>query len=65
MSDDKFEVAFSGEIADGADIEQVKVKVGQMFKADAAKIEHLFSGKRVVIKKKILISKLQLSINQH
>ena len=53
MSDEKFEVAFSGEVADGADVEQVKLKVAQMFKADEAKLAHLFSGKRVVIKKDI------------
>lgn len=53
MNDNKFEVAFSGEIAEGADLEQVKARVGQMFKADAAKIAHLFSGKRMVIKKDI------------
>lgn len=53
MSDDTYEVAFQGEIADGADLEQVKAAVGQMFKADAAKLAHLFSGKRVVIKKGI------------
>lgn len=53
MSDELFEVAFSGEIADGADLEQVKAKVGAMFKADAAKLAHLFSGKRMVIKKNI------------
>ena len=53
MSDGKFEVAFSGEIAENADLEQVKAKVGQMFKADEAKLAHLFSGKRVVIKKDI------------
>jgi len=67
MSDDKFEVAFSGEIADGADLEQVKAKVGQMFKADAAKIAHLFSGKRVVIKKDIdqqTAAKYQAALNK-
>jgi hypothetical protein len=53
MSDDMYEVAFSGQVAEGADLEQVKAKVGQMFKADAAKLAHLFSGKRVVIKKNI------------
>lgn len=53
MSDELFEVAFAGEISDGADLEQVKAKVGAMFKADAAKLAHLFSGKRVVIKKNI------------
>ncbi len=53
MSDDKYEVAFSGEVAEGVDLEQVKAKVGQMFKADSAKLAHLFSGKRVIIKKNI------------
>lgn len=53
MSEELFEVAFSGEIIAGADIEQVKAKVAAMFKADAAKLQHLFSGKRVVIKKNI------------
>jgi len=53
MSDELFEVAFSGQINEGADLEQVKAKVGAMFKADATKLAHLFSGKRMVIKKNI------------
>lgn len=53
MSDELFEVAFSGQIIDGADLAQVKEKVGAMFKADETKLVHLFSGKRVVIKKNI------------
>ena len=53
MSDELFEVAFSGQIKEGADLEQVKAKVGTMFKADATKLGHLFSGKRMVIKKNI------------
>jgi len=53
MSDELFEVAFSGQVKDGADLEQVKAKVGAMFKADVTKLAHLFSGKRMVIKKNI------------
>ena len=53
MSDELFEVAFSGQIVDGANPEEVKARVGKMFKADDAKITTLFSGKRVVIKKNI------------
>ena len=53
MSDELFEVAFSGQIDEGADLEKVKAKVGAMFKADATKLAHLFSGKRMVIKKNI------------
>ena len=67
MSDDKFEVAFSGEIAESADLEQVKAKVGQIFKADSSKLEHLFSGKRVVIKRNIdqqTAMKYQMALNK-
>ncbi len=53
MSDQLFEVAFAGEIADGADLDDVKAKVGKMFNADADKLAALFSGKRIVIKKNI------------
>jgi len=53
MSDELFEVAFSGQIEDGVDLDEVKAKVATMFKADEAKLAHLFSGKRIVIKKNI------------
>jgi hypothetical protein len=53
MSDELFEVAFSGQIDDGADLDEVKAKVAAMFKADETKLAHLFSGKRIVIKKNI------------
>jgi len=53
MSDQLFEVAFSGQISDGANLDEVKVRVGEMFKADDAKLAQLFSGKRIVIKKNI------------
>jgi hypothetical protein len=53
MSDLLFEVAFSGQISDGADLDEVKARIGKMFKADDAKLAQLFSGKRIVIKKNI------------
>ena len=53
MSEKIYEVVFYGEIVEGAKLEQVKAKVAAMFKADASKLEQLFSGKRVVIKKNI------------
>ena len=53
MSDELFEVAFSGQIRDGAELDEVKAKVGKMFKADDAKIALMFSGKRVIIKKNL------------
>ena len=50
---DVYEVAFSGQVADDADLDKVKANIGKMFKADEAKLAQLFSGKRVVIKKNI------------
>ena len=67
MSDQLYEVAFSGQISDGADIEDVKAKVGKMFNADDAKLALLFSGKRVVIKKNIdkaTAAKYQSALNR-
>jgi len=53
MSDELFEVAFSGQINAGAILSEVKAKVAKMFNADEAKLSLLFSGKRIVIKKNI------------
>jgi hypothetical protein len=53
MSDQLFEVTFSGQISEGANLDEVKARVGKMFKADDAKLAQLFSGKRIVIKKNI------------
>lgn len=53
MSDELFEVAFSGQIREGENPEDVKARVGKMFNADEAKIAQLFSGNRIVIKKNI------------
>jgi hypothetical protein len=53
MSDELFEVVFSGQVSDTTDTDNVKARVGKMFNANAAKIAQLFSGKRIVIKKNI------------
>ncbi|MDH3387446.1 MAG: hypothetical protein OEN02_06010 [Gammaproteobacteria bacterium] len=53
MSDQLFEVAFSGVISEGANPDEVRARVGKMFNADADKLAQLFSGKRIVIKKNI------------
>ncbi|MDH3761808.1 MAG: hypothetical protein OEU50_12560 [Gammaproteobacteria bacterium] len=53
MSDQLFEVAFSGQVSEGANPEEVKARVGKMFNADEAKLAQLFSGKRIVIKKNV------------
>ena len=51
MSGNTFAVVFSGRVAEGASVEQVKGNVAKLFKVEVAKIERLFSGARVAIKK--------------
>ncbi|WP_263260920.1 hypothetical protein [Pseudomonas sp. RIT-PI-S] len=48
-----YEIAFSGQCLPGTDREAVKAKVGQLFRADAQRIELLFSGRRLVIKSQL------------
>ncbi len=67
MSDELFEVAFSGEIRAGENPEDVKARVGKMFNADESKITQLFSGRRVVIKKNIdqqTAAKYEVALNK-
>jgi hypothetical protein len=53
MSDQLFEVAFSGQISADASADEVRARLAKMFNADEAKLAQLFSGKRVIIKKNI------------
>lgn len=46
-----FNVVFKGELVKGATAEQVKNNIAKLFKADPAKLEHLFAGGAVIIKK--------------
>ncbi len=67
MSDQLFEVAFSGQVSARADPAEVRARVGKMFNADQAKLEQLFSGRRIVIKKNIdqaTANKYQTALNR-
>lgn len=46
-----FEVVFKGEVIEGQDVAATRANIGKLFNADEAKIERLFSGSSVVIKK--------------
>lgn len=48
-----FAVIFRGEILDGADVATTREKIGNVFKADASKLEKLFSGSNIVVRKGI------------
>jgi uncharacterized protein YdgA (DUF945 family) len=51
MNESLYEVAFSGQIQEGAELDAVKASIAKMFKADEATMAKLFSGRRVVIRK--------------
>lgn len=53
MTQNTYDVSFSGVLAEGADLSQVKNNVAKLFKTDIQKIEVMFSGKRVVIKRNL------------
>ena len=49
----EYEIAFSGQIATGAELNQVKAAIARLFKADEALLARLFSGRRVIIKQAV------------
>lgn len=49
----QFEIAFSGQLAAGADPEQVKPAIQRLFNASEQLMAQLFSGRRVVIKQAV------------
>ncbi len=49
----QFEIAFSGQIAPGAELSQVKAAIARLFKADEALLARLFSGQRMIIKQSV------------
>ena len=53
MNESLYEVAFSGQIQEGAKLDEVRARIARMFKADEVTIARLFSGKPVVIKKNL------------
>lgn len=53
MSDTEFDIIFRGDIVIGQQLADVKARLQQLFKADAARIEQLFSGRPVPVKRKI------------
>lgn len=53
MAESTFDISFSGQLAPGADLTQVKNNVAKLFKTEVHNIEIMFSGNRVVIKRNL------------
>ncbi len=51
MSEQHYDIFFRGEVLDGFEPDLVKTNVGQLFKASPEKLEQLFSGKIIPLKK--------------
>ncbi len=50
MAHDQYDLFFNGSILPGHDPDQVQAAVARLFKADAAQLRHLFSGKNLCIR---------------
>ncbi len=53
MSLAQYELVFYGELAVGANPQQVRQNVAELFKASVEQVERMFSGQRVVIRNKL------------
>lgn len=50
MSATTFAVVFTGQVVEGADVEQVKASLARLFKVELARVASMFSGKPTAIK---------------
>lgn len=53
MSTPEFDIIFRGDIVLGHQLAEVKLRLQQLFKADAAKVDALFTGRPVPLKRKL------------
>jgi hypothetical protein len=51
MAEDKYDLVFNGQLMPGFELAQVKNNIQQLFRVDQAKVEMLFSGRDVPLKK--------------
>lgn len=53
MSEELFDIVFKGELVRSFELSVVKKNISQLFKIDGAKLEALFSGKSVILKRNL------------
>lgn len=53
MAEGSYQVIFSGRLIDGAELDMVKRNVARLFNLDAERVEKLFCGRRLILKKQI------------
>ena len=63
MDEEQFAVVFKGDLVPSADPAQVRANLAKLFKADAQRVEAMFAGKPVVIKKGIITESAEKPLN--
>ena len=53
MTEQLYQIVFSGQLVDGVDPAQAKANLSKLYKTDVSKVEKLFKGKPVVLKKNL------------
>lgn len=53
MSDELYNIVFKGELVRSFDLPAVKKNIGQLFKMEGPKLESLFSGKTIILKRNL------------
>jgi len=51
MSEEMFQIVVNGTLTEGAQIEQVKQNIAKLFKTSVDKVEPMFSGRKLAVKK--------------
>ncbi|NBC13638.1 MAG: hypothetical protein GVY09_09895 [Gammaproteobacteria bacterium] len=53
MSEDRYNIVFSGELVAGADAATTRERLGSTFRLNASQLDNLFSGQAVVVKRDV------------
>ncbi|MBK1631350.1 hypothetical protein CKO31_11485 [Thiohalocapsa halophila] len=53
MSEDRYNIVFSGELVTGADAVTTRERLGSTFRLNASQLDNLFSGQAVVVKRDV------------
>jgi hypothetical protein len=53
MSEEKFQIVVNGSLTEGAELEQVKQNIAKLFKTSLEKVEPMFAGRKLAVKKNL------------
>ena len=62
MTEQLFAIVFRGRLQAGADPAAVRANFAKLFNIDAARVEQMFSGQAVIIKKGLVVKPLRVKV---